>query len=203
MINRDDMLELTRRMNIARNCFTRVAGAYMDSEGFEDGTFNIHFGKLSKPDMKKNIELAKVIPFAKTNEQLKEYKMPKGNIRNLLLSLKKNGLKDDALLSVFYELVGENYKSSKDYSIFMFAGGYDIPVKASDGERLEGSEEFYDFLICAISPLQGEYEPGIPEFGFIYPAFKDRTGDNDYINIYELHSGIQQELISIISGRKD
>ena len=38
------MLELTRRMTPSRNCFSRIAGAYMDEEGYEDGTFNIHFG---------------------------------------------------------------------------------------------------------------------------------------------------------------
>lgn len=41
-IDREDMLELTRRMTIARNCFNRVAGAYMDEEGFIDGSFNTH-----------------------------------------------------------------------------------------------------------------------------------------------------------------
>ena len=46
-IDREDMLELTRRMTIARNCFNRVAGAYMDEEGFIDGSFNTHFLKLS------------------------------------------------------------------------------------------------------------------------------------------------------------
>ena len=30
MICREDMLELTRRMTVKRNCFTRVAGAYFD-----------------------------------------------------------------------------------------------------------------------------------------------------------------------------
>ena len=29
-INRDDMLELTRRMTPKRNCFSRIAGAYFD-----------------------------------------------------------------------------------------------------------------------------------------------------------------------------
>ena len=49
-IDREDMLELTRRMTIARNCFNRVAGAYMDEEGFIDGSFNTHFLKLSPAD---------------------------------------------------------------------------------------------------------------------------------------------------------
>lgn len=37
-IDREDMLELTRRMTVSRNCFSRIAGAYMDEEGFIDGT---------------------------------------------------------------------------------------------------------------------------------------------------------------------
>ena len=67
------MLELTRRMTPERTCFSRIAGAYMDAEGYEDGTFNIHFLKLSGSDKKKNLELAKTIPFSKSNEELKEY----------------------------------------------------------------------------------------------------------------------------------
>jgi len=33
MINREDMLELTRRMTPSRTCFQRIAGCYMDKEG--------------------------------------------------------------------------------------------------------------------------------------------------------------------------
>jgi len=191
MINRDDMLELTRRMNPSRNCFMRVAGAYMDEEGFDNGTFNIHFGKLSQAETKRNLELAKAIPFSKTNEQLKEYEFPVGEKRksgmwSLLSALKQNNLRDDALLSIFYEVVGETYKTDKEYSIFVFSGSYDVPVKGTDGAWMEGSEEVYDFLICAISPLEGEYEPGTPEFGFLFPAFVDRSSDSDVIDFYNI-----------------
>ena len=47
MINREDMLELTRRMTPSRTCMDRIAGGYMDEGGFLDGSFNIHFLKLS------------------------------------------------------------------------------------------------------------------------------------------------------------
>ena len=33
MINREDMLELTRRMTPARTCFDRIAGAYVNDMG--------------------------------------------------------------------------------------------------------------------------------------------------------------------------
>ncbi|MDY4516333.1 MAG: hypothetical protein SPD93_07635 [Lachnospiraceae bacterium] len=45
-----------------------------------------------------------------------------------------------------------------------------------------------------ISPLEGEYEPGKPEFGFLYPAFRDRTTNTEYINIFEKQPGQYTEL---------
>ena len=188
MINRDDMLELTRRMTPKRTCFSRVAGCYV-SEGYMDGTFNIHFGKLKEGEKKKNLEIAKTIPFAKTNEQLKEYDFPDGIARKdsmwaLFTGLKERELKDDALLSIMYEIIMEKYDPGYDYAIMVYFGNYDIPQKGSDGQWLEGSEEIYDFIIGAIAPYSGDYEVGVPEFGFLFPAFSDRSGDKDKIDIY-------------------
>ena len=67
-INRDDMLELTRRMTPKRNCFSRIAGAYFDEEGLIDGTFNRHFLKLPQKDIDANLKLAKTVPFEQTNK---------------------------------------------------------------------------------------------------------------------------------------
>lgn len=191
MINRDDMLELTRRMTPKRTCFSRVAGCYVTRPGDIDGTFNIHFGKLSEAEKKKNLDIAKTIPFAKTNEQLKEYAFPKGKRRNesmwaLLTGMKEKGLKDDALLSILYEVIIDNYEAYSDYAIMVFFGTYDIPVKGTDGAWNEGSEEVYDFIIGAIAPYTGDYEVGIPDFGFLYPAFSDRSADKEKIDIYNI-----------------
>ena len=188
-INREDMLELTRRMNINRNCFTRISGAYFDEEGFVDGTFNTNFLKLSQKDQKRNLAIAKVIPFSKTNINLKEYgfadedKKP-GSTWQLLMALKDCELKNDALLDVFYEVVGEKYHSKGEYAVYFFHGVYDIPVKAKDKASLDDSVEVYKFIICAICPVYGDYEPGEPECGFLFPAFKDRSSDMDGIEIF-------------------
>ncbi len=205
MINRDDMLELTRRMTPARNCFARVAGAYMDPDGYDNGTFNIHFGKLKAAETKQKLELAKAVIFSETNESLKAYKY--GNDRKktlwpLLMTLKENGLKDDAMLATLYEIIGEKYKASDEYGIFLFYGSYDVPVKAKDKSWLEGSEEVYDFLICAIAPLMEEYEPEGPEFGFLFPAFSDRSSDINSIYVYRAdEKASQTELMNVLVGR--
>ena len=103
MINREDMLELTRRMTPSRSCFDRIAGAYINDMGEVDESFNIHFGKLSASEKTRNLELAKAVPFSKTNVQLNEYSFPealkgKDSMWQLLEAIQQCGLKNDALM---------------------------------------------------------------------------------------------------------
>ena len=187
MINREDMLELTRRMTPARSS---VAGAYYDEEGYVDGTFNTHFLNLSAAERTKNLNMAKTVLISKTNEQLKEYKIPadvrkQGSIWQLLDGIKESELKNDAFLDILYELIAEKLHPGYPFSCFLLFGQYDVPVNGSDKEWMEGSEEVYTYLLCCISPLVGEYEPGKPKCGFLYPAFRSRTTNDEYINIFK------------------
>lgn len=192
-INREDMLELTRRMTVSRNCFFRIAGAYLDEEGFVDGTFNRHFLKLSVKERQDNLEIAKAIPFSETNVNLKEYHFKSenekpGSIWQMLMALKNCELKNDALLDTFYEVFGEKYHAAGEYAIYFFYGSYDVPLKGTDKESQLESEEVYQFLICAICPVHGDYEPGAPECGFLFPAFKDRSGNEHWIDVFQADS---------------
>ncbi|MDO4621558.1 MAG: DUF4317 family protein [Eubacteriales bacterium] len=189
-IDRSDMLELTRRMTLSRNCFSRLAGAYMDEEGFIDNTFHINFLKLSAADREANLKIAKTIPFARTNVELKNYRFEEGDrkpggIWQLLMALKSCELKNDALLYNLYEYIGERYPSDKPYAIYVFYGSYDVPVKGINQEEMWESEEVYQFLIGAICPLTGEYEAGPPEKGFLFPAFSNRSSDPESMNIFD------------------
>ena len=96
-------------------------------------------------------------------------------------------MKNDAYTDLFYEILGEKYRPGRPWSCFLFHGRYDVPVKGMDKAWIEGSEEVYEYLICAISPLTGEYEPGEPEFGFLYPAFKERGAALNFVNLFEKH----------------
>ena len=156
------------------------------------------FLKLSGEEKAKNLALAKAVPFSKTNEQLKEYEFSStqerpGSLWQLLMAMREARLKNDALNETFYELVGEHYQSvGKDYAVFLFHGTYDVPLKASDKESLWESEEVYDFLVCTISPLEGEYEPGEPEWGFLFPAFSDRSTEIHRIDIFQKNATASQ-----------
>ena len=123
-INREDMLELTRRMTPKRNCFSRIAGAYFDEDGFIDGTFNRHFLKLSQKDIETNLYLAKTVPFSETNKNLIYHPYSTedkktGHIWQMLMGLRDCGLKNDALLDLFYDFIGKKYISEKPYAVRM------------------------------------------------------------------------------------
>ena len=125
MINREDMLELTRRMTPARSSVSRIAGAYFDEEGYVDGTFNTHFLKLSPAEKTKHLNHAKVMLLSETNKELKAYKIPKdsrtsGSVWQLLDGIKESGLKNDAFLDIFYELVGDNIKPGHPFACFVY-----------------------------------------------------------------------------------
>lgn len=190
MINREDMLELTRRMTLSRTSFTRIAGCYIDRDGDFEGSFNTNFLKLSAPERTKKLKLAKEIPFSETNVNLQKYEFTKnqqkpGGMWQLLMAMKECGLKNDALMDTFYDIVMEKYCANSEYAILVFHDRYDIPAKASDKERLWESEEVFEYMICAICPMSGEYEPGKPECGFLFPAFTDRSGDPDHIDVFQ------------------
>jgi len=202
-INREDMLELTRRMTLKRNCFDRIAGAYLDEEGFVDGTFNKHFQKLSTKDQKSNLEIAKTVPFSETNVQLREYLFEEaqkgpGSVWQLLMALQECELKNDALLLSLYEYIGERHSSDHPYGIYVFYGNYDIPVKGKDKVSQWESEEVYRFLICAVCPVSGEYEAGKPECGFLFPAFSNRSTDLDGVCLYAVN-GEHGEMASLFA----
>lgn len=189
-IEREDMLELTRRMTVKRTSMTRIAGSYMDADGFIDGTFNTNFLKLSATEKEKNLALAKAVPFSETNQNLKMYEfsreaMKPGGIWQLLMAIKSCGLKNDALMETFYELVGECYQTDHDYAIYVFHDRYDVPIKTADHERQWESEEVFEYVIGVICPVTGDYEPGKPECGFLFPAFVNRSSDENFVNIFQ------------------
>ena len=187
MINRNDMLELTRRMTDSRTHIARLAGAYMDGEGYVDGTFNTNFLKLQGEEKKHALEIAKAIPFSRTNEELVSFRIPgmkPGSIWQLLYALRDCELKNDALLLSLYEYIGERLEYSSPYAIYAYFGAYDIPRKASDKYVLEDSEEVYRYLDIAICPLDKDQNVGSPFAGLLYQALTDRSADFEHVNVF-------------------
>jgi len=206
MINRDDMLELTRRMTVSRSSFDRVAGAYFDEDGELLDNVNIHFLRLDNAEKEKMLSLAKAIPFSETNEQLIEYKFPEkakgpGSLYQMLQAIKNSALKNDALLLTFYEYVGENILIDNGYGMFLYHDNYDIPAKGSDKKRQWESDNMFEYIICSIFPVDKDYEPcGEPICGFLYPSYSNGYGMPDNIAVYNQDPSSPMEALTEILG---
>ena len=107
----------------------------------------------------------------------------------LLDGMKEVNLKNDALMQTFYEVVAERMPKGIPFAIFVYSGTYDIPLMGYDKEEQWESEEVYNYIICAIAKVHGDYELDDPECGFLYPSFKNRSTDWDHIAIYEKEPG--------------
>lgn len=203
-IDRDDMLALTRRMTLSRTSFTRIAGCYVDRDGDFSGSFNINFLKLPSAERVQKLKLAKDIPYSATNVNLKKYELTgsmrkPGSMWQLLMGMNECGLKNDALMDTFYDVIMENYRTNDQYAVLVFHDRYDIPAKAADKERLWESEEVFEYMICAICPMTGEYETGRPECGFLFPAFTDMSGDLNHIDVFQADiASPHNELLKIL-----
>ena len=81
----------------------------------------------------------------------------------------------------------------------MYYGAYDVPVKGSDKAYQDESEEVYQYLILAISPVDEEQIPHEPETGFLYPAFTDRSTDIAHVNFYSKDYEEAQELMEFLN----
>ena len=203
MINREDMLELTRRMTPARTSFTRIAGCYVDADGDFDGSFNINFLKLSASEKTKNLAIAKTIPFAETNTKLKKYEIQPenqkaGSMWQLLMALRDCELKNDALMDTLYDIIMET-SGSPPYAIYVSM----ITTISQPKPPIKNASE--NPKRCSLTssapsvPLSGEYEPGSPTSGFLFPAFTGRSGDLNHINIYGITEKKREELGRLIS----
>ena len=72
----------------------------------------------------KQLEIAKTIPFADTNRNLKRFIVPdenrgNGSLWQLLMGARAAGLENDSLLDVFYDIMAEKYRSGQEYGVFL------------------------------------------------------------------------------------
>lgn len=81
------------------------------------------------------------------------------------------------------------------FSIILMISLSKQPITKASGNPKKSTNISSD----AICPVPGDYEPGKPECGFIFPAFNSRTEDPDYIDIYQSNPDFpQKDLLKIL-----
>ena len=207
-MKKKDILELKKRFTKNKCTFTKMCGCYINGEKNTLLKFRETFLNLEEDDYFKYLEIAKKVLSGTLGNNILELNFPLNedliNERQLsLMQLKKSGLKDDILLDDFYQLIIDNYDYTGNFLILVFHDAYDIITKTKDNAKLDESEEVYEYILCAICPVElskaglryFEEENSIksrvrdwvveaPVHGFVFPAFIDRTTDVNSVIYY-------------------
>ncbi len=200
-MNKKEVLELKRRFKKEAATFTRVCGCYVDGNHNKVCKFGNTFLNLEEDEFYKYLEIANKALSGTIGNNLLELKFPieeeeVGGRQHILMALRASKLEDENLLDTFYDLVIDTYDHAGNYLIVLFHDAYDVMSRTSDNNNLDESEEVYEYLICAICPvdlskpglgfLEDEHRigprvrdwvVGAVHTAFLFPAFNDRSTD--------------------------
>ena len=200
-MNKKEVLELKRRFKKEAATFTRVCGCYVDGNHNKVCKFGNTFLNLEEDEFYKYLEIANKALSGTIGNNLLELKFPieeeeVGGRQHILMALRVSKLEDENLLDTFYDLVIDTYDHAGNYLIVLFHDAYDVMSRTSDNNNLDESEEVYEYLICAICPVDlskpglgfleeehrigprvRDWVVGAVDTAFLFPAFNDRSTD--------------------------
>lgn len=206
-ITKRDVLELRRRLKKESCNFGRLCGCYVGGDRQVLLQFNVEFSQLEDDDLFKYLEIAKKAMSGTPGGNLLELEFAPGEAgdarRQSLLALRSSRFHDEEMLDGFYQEIMERYVSSGNYLILLFHDIYDVIVRGSDRRKLDESEETYEYMICAVCPVElskaalgyreeehrigariRDWVVGMPDIAFTYPAFIDRSTDVNAVMYY-------------------
>ena len=201
-MNKKEIAEIKKQFTQERCAITRICGCYVDGEKNKKTELKEAFLSLPEEEMFKYFAIFRKALSGTVGKNLLTMEFPPaseeaGGTQDFLMQLRASSLKDENLLEEFYDKIIENYYSVENYLILLIHAVYDIPGKSSDGEEMfDASDEVYDHILCCICPVTLS-KPGLsydeesnafhtricdrvvnmPDIGFLFPAFHDRSTD--------------------------
>lgn len=206
-IQKRDVLELRRRMTKTGCTIDRVCGCYVSGGKDVVLKFTESFSDLPEEEFYKYLEIAKKAMSGSLGGNLLELKFQNGETgdehQKYLYALKKSKLENEELLDRLYEKIIESYAYGENYLILVFHDVYDVLSKTKDRRNLEESSETYEYMICAVCPVDfskpglsyreeenrigvcdRNWVVGAPDLGFTYPAFANHGADSSIVMYY-------------------
>lgn len=207
-MDKKGVAELKRRFTKENCTFTRLCGCYVDAGKNKVVDLSETFFNLEDEEFYKYLEIAKKTLSGTIGNNLLELNFPldeeaAGGRQQFLLGLRESKLKNPELLERFYDMVIESYDYAGNYLILLFHDAYDVMTKTTDNNALDESEEVFEYLLCAICPVQlskpglgyredenrigpriRDWVVSVPDSGFLFPAFTDRSTDIHSLMFY-------------------
>ncbi len=223
-MTRKELNEIKSQYTLEECGILKLRGCYVDGDKNKVTRIDETFLNLPDEEKHKYFEIFKKTLSGTQGKNLLDMKFSVDSYadegaRTFLYKLRDSELKDEALLDSFYDKVIESYYYPGNYLILLINQVYDVPGKTADNIEMEdASDEVYSYILCSICPVTlskaglGYYEDekefhnqiqshmvDMPDVGFLFPAFNDRSEDGDGIVYYTKDSDeFQQNFIGSV-----
>lgn len=217
-MNRKEVNEIKKQFSPENCTITRICGCYVDAEKNIKTELKEAFLSLPEEDTFKYFTIFKQALSGSIGKNLLNMDFPLVEEREegkqaFLMQLRNSKLRNDELISEFYNKIIEAYDFSENYYIILIHAMYDVPGKASDGSQMyDASDDVFEYILCSICPVhlskgglgykvekniienrERDWVVGSPAKGFLFPAFNDRFTDIHSLLYYSKNAEELQE----------
>lgn len=210
-MNEQDIKELKKRISPNTGTMTRMCGCIINADKEIEITFNDNFLNIDDACIYKYADKARAVFSTKLDDNMMELKYHGNKIWE---SVYKSGLKDNKLMLEVYKAI-RTHLPSGSFLVLFFHDRYDIIRYTKNMEKLDESEETYEYIIGCICPVTRsapalayddenkrmgisarEWIVGVPCTGWVYPSFDRHSADTEHMMFYSRKADdVNHELI--------
>ena len=207
-MNRMEIAEIRRRLNVDKNAVSRVRGCYVNEKREIVADFDRPLLSMPREEAEKYLALfrrtlAGVPGRNLIDVEFRPDQVMEGEAHGLLMSLNNTALSVHAGVQTLYRRIIDALELEGNYLILMLHDAYDVPFRRADANKVDViSEEVFQYILLAVCPVKltkaalsycpedNEFHPldpdwvvAPPELGFLFPGFDDRA-TNIYAALY-------------------
>lgn len=223
---KQEIAEIKKLFSPRKCSIDRICGCYVDGEKNKKLQFGQSFLTLPEEEMYKYFEILKKTLSGSIGKNLLTLEFPlsseeAGGTQEFLYRLQQSGLRDQELLDEFYDRIISTCEFVGNYLILLIHDAYDVPGKGSDNLGMEdASDEVYDYILVSVCPVElskpglfynaeenafqnriRDWVVSVPQMGFLFPAFTDRSTDLHSVLYYSKDGeDLKDGLVDMILG---
>lgn len=207
-MNEKEVAELRRKLRPDKSNIAYIRGCYVNERKEIISQFNEPVSMMPVEDSEKYLSLFRKILTGTIGRNLLDLsfetqQVVSGEEHKLLMALRDSKLEDENAVQAFFSRTIQSLDLEGNCLILLTYNTYDVYYKGKDDVIQEdSSSEQFRYVLCAVCPVK-ETKPslnyinresrfhiqaagqvvGMPEFGFLFPAFDDRA-TNIYNALY-------------------
>lgn len=211
-MNEKEVGELRRHLRRDRSNMTAIYGCFVNDNKEIITEYRASLGIMSENEADKYFAILKKALSGSIGKNLIDLTFKTSQVagspeHKLLMDLRESKLQNDELRMELYKKIIDTVVLDCNYLILLGCDTYDVPFKSKDDiTQADSGDEMFTFLLCAVCPVK-ETKPNLhyvpeektfhdgamnqpvsaPEFGFLFPAFDNRS-TNIYNALYYTHN---------------